>query len=106
MFLRGLAAVCDDAHRGGRPVDLIAGDFNACGRSRGFDAIGRSGAGYEIAGARRGWFRATYPAKFPLYDIDHVVCARAVETSGWELFGGDGTNHRGQFVVLRVPEGR
>jgi endonuclease/exonuclease/phosphatase family metal-dependent hydrolase len=101
-FLHALARVCDDTHKAGKPIDVIAGDFNALGRSRGFDAIERSAGGYAIAAAQHRWYRATYPASLPLYDIDHVLCARDVEADACHLFGAGGTNHRGECVSIRL----
>ena len=84
---------------------MIAGDFNSLGRSRGFDAIERSGGGYAIAAAQHRWFRATYSANFPLYDIEHVV-ARLGERRSVLHVRNHGTNHRGQCVLIRLGQRR
>jgi endonuclease/exonuclease/phosphatase (EEP) superfamily protein YafD len=79
-------------------VDIIAGDFNAVSRSVGFDAI-RS-AGFALASrTARGW-RGTYPAKLPLYDIDHVWVGAPYVPGGCDMLDSPGTNHRGQLVFV------
>ena len=106
-MLRDIAAASDGAARRGEPFDVIVGDFNSTGRSVGFDTVARAGgAGFRPAAEHcRGW-RATWPAPFPLYDIDHVWLRGGVAVLGCELFSGGRTDHRGQFVRLALPPGK
>ena len=98
--LGAIAQFCRDAAASGTPIDLIAGDFNAVGRSVGFDAI--AGAGFTSAGASgRGW-RASWPSICPLYDIDHVWVGQRWNIAAVERFTNLATDHRGQLVRLNV----
>jgi endonuclease/exonuclease/phosphatase family metal-dependent hydrolase len=93
-----LAAVAGRARA--RDVDIVAGDFNAVSRSVGFDAL--RAAGFRLAsGQCRGW-RGTYPAKLPLYDIDHVWVGGSGghDVGGCDLLDSPGTNHRGQVAYI------
>ena len=104
-MLHDVAAACDAAARQGRPVDVVVGDFNAVGRSVGFDAIAASGgAGYRRASDyHRGW-RGTWPVPLPVYDIDHAWVRHGTAVLGCELFYDLSTDHRGQCVRLAMPE--
>ena len=105
-MLHDLAAACEAEAALGRPVDVVVGDFNAVGRSVGFDRL-RSGAGGRVADRRAsdycGGWRATWPFPVPMYDIDHAWVRRDVAVLGCELFSDRGTDHRGQLVRLAVP---
>jgi endonuclease/exonuclease/phosphatase family metal-dependent hydrolase len=104
-FLDDIAAACQDAARRGRPYDVVVGDFNAVGRSRGFDAVRAATPGYrESAAYSRNW-RGTWPYPLPVYDIDHVFVRTGVAITGAELFSPPGleTDHRGHFVQLALP---
>lgn len=106
-FLHDIAAACDEAARRGEPVDVIVGDFNAMGKSVGFDAVAASGgSGYRRAAEYSGGWRATWPVPLPLYDIDHAWARNGLSVLGCELFSGGRTDHRGQIVKLALPPER
>jgi endonuclease/exonuclease/phosphatase family metal-dependent hydrolase len=98
--LGAIAQFCRDAAASGTPIDLIAGDFNAVGRSIGFDAI--AGAGFTSAGASGAGWRATWPSICPLYDIDHVWLSPRWTITSLERFTNLVTDHRGHIVRLNV----
>lgn len=91
------------AHLAGQTVDVVAGDFNTPGRSVAFDRMGEPAGGYVRAAQFAPGWRATWPAKLPLYDIDHVWVHRAWGVRGCELFTNLKTDHRGQVVTLGPP---
>lgn len=93
-----LADECARADREGRPVDLIAGDFNSVGTSIGFNALASTAGGYALASRQtRGW-RATWPSYFPMYDIDHVWVSKRWGVIGCDRFSTLGSDHRAQVV--------
>jgi endonuclease/exonuclease/phosphatase family metal-dependent hydrolase len=83
----------------GGDADIIAGDFNAVARSVGFDAI-RS-QGFALASRAGSGWRGTYPAKLPLYDVDHVWLGRRYIPVACDMLDSPGTNHRGQLVLVK-----
>ncbi|HEV2294225.1 MAG TPA: endonuclease/exonuclease/phosphatase family protein [Tepidisphaeraceae bacterium] len=98
--LHAVAQIMRDAEMSGAPIDLVAGDFNAVGRSVGFDAIAE--AGFTSAGAiGRGW-RGTWPSMLPLYDIDHVWVTNRWAITRVDPVANDATDHRGQVVRAMV----
>jgi endonuclease/exonuclease/phosphatase (EEP) superfamily protein YafD len=99
--LHDVALICDSARQSGRPIDVIAGDFNCVGRSIGFDAFEE--AGYALASRASGEWRGTWPAPLPLYDLDHVWVRREVSVIDCDLFGNSHTDHRGQVVRFATP---
>lgn len=101
-FLRDIVATCGRRRLEGRPVDLIAGDFNCVARNLGFEEIGRGG--YRLASRRCGGWRGTFPASLPLYDIDHVWVAREARGLRCATFGARTSDHRGQLVRFRRPK--
>ena len=104
-MLHDLAKTCARAAEEGAPIDLIVGDFNAVSRSIGFDEVGRSGGGYQLASRFcRGW-RGTWPSLIPLLDIDHIWARTGWKVLGCRLFTNFASDHRGQLVVLGIPEG-
>jgi endonuclease/exonuclease/phosphatase (EEP) superfamily protein YafD len=85
----------------GEPIDILAGDFNTPIRSIGFEGFWENG--YRLASrAARGW-RATFPAEYPLLDIDHVWLGPGFRLRDCELFGCSASDHRGQLVVFELP---
>ena len=106
-MLHDIAAACDRLARRGQPVDVIVGDFNAVGRSIGFDAFAAAGEeGYRRSSDYGGGWRATWPAPVPVYDIDHLWVRNDWAVIGCELFSARGTDHRGQFVRVALPPRR
>jgi endonuclease/exonuclease/phosphatase (EEP) superfamily protein YafD len=99
--LSDVLALCRAASKRGRPIDLIAGDFNAVGRSIGFDAFPEKG--YRLASdSARGW-RGTFPSWCPLYDIDHVWLGGYLSARECAFVTNRHTDHRGQTVRVRMP---
>jgi len=99
-MLGTIASFLDEQAAEGESIDLIAGDFNSVGRSVGFAALSQSGGGYvRAADVARGWI-ATWPARCPLYDIDHVWVSRCHRLIACELFGHRGADHRGHLVCI------
>jgi endonuclease/exonuclease/phosphatase family metal-dependent hydrolase len=83
----------------GRPVDVVAGDFNAVGQAIGFEAFARQG--YADAARHCRTWRGTYPRWLPLYDIDHIWISPRWRVSGGQTFATDGSDHRGTVARLR-----
>ena len=107
-FLGDITAACEAAAKAGRPYDVIVGDFNAVGRSIGFDAVHAAAGGYARASDYSGEWRGTWPYPLPVYDIDHVLVRRTSAVLGCDLFSsrpGD-TDHRGQFVTVGFDPAR
>jgi endonuclease/exonuclease/phosphatase (EEP) superfamily protein YafD len=102
-MLHQIARACSQAYDSGKPIDLVVGDFNAVGRSIGFDAIGRAGSGYRLASRSCPGWRGSWPAFFPLFDIDHVWVRDGWTIASCELFTRRASDHRGQVVALGMP---
>lgn len=96
--LHAVAQICRDVALSGKPIDIIAGDFNAVGRSVGFDAI--AAADFTSAGATAPGWRATWPAPVPLYDIDHLWTSADWPITAFDRFTNSVTDHRGQVARL------
>ncbi len=96
--LRAVAQLCHEAAVSGNPIDFIAGDFNAMGRSVGFDALRT--AGFVSAGAQSSGWRGTWPAICPLYDIDHIWIGPQSSIATFARFANRATDHRG--IVTRI----
>lgn len=95
-MLGDLAARVTAAEAAGRPVDLLAGDFNAPAKSVGFNALR---AKYWLAGEHSFAWRATWPSIFPLVDVDHIWLRREVLGGQQVRFRTDARlDHRGQVV--------
>ena len=107
-FLHDVAAACEAAAKEGRPYDVIVGDFNAVGRSVGFDEVRAAAGGYVRASDYSGGWRGTWPVPLPVYDIDHVLVGNdGAAVLGSELFSSHpmDTDHRGQIVTLGLGTG-
>jgi endonuclease/exonuclease/phosphatase (EEP) superfamily protein YafD len=99
--LSDVLALTRAASKRGQSIDLIAGDFNAVGRSIGFDAF--ADKGFRLASDRaRGW-RGTFPSWCPLYDIDHVWVGGYPSATECTFVTNRHTDHRGQVVRVRMP---
>jgi endonuclease/exonuclease/phosphatase (EEP) superfamily protein YafD len=94
--LHDIVRICDSARQSGRPIDVIAGDFNCVGRSIGFEAF--KDAGYALASRASGEWRGTWHAFLPVYDLDHVWVRRELPVIDCDLFGNSHSDHRGQVV--------
>lgn len=102
-MLEDVAAACRRAAEEGEPYDALAGDFNAVGRSVGFDAIRSAAGGYEAASRSSVGWRGTWPMPLPIYDIDHVWARSPLRVLRCDLFANLACDHRGQFVLLSPP---
>jgi endonuclease/exonuclease/phosphatase family metal-dependent hydrolase len=104
-FLEDITTACWDATLRGKPYDIVVGDFNAVGRSIGFESVRSAAGGYRPASDySRGW-RGTWPMPLPVYDIDHVLVGSGVAVTGCDMFSSLtlDTDHRGHFVTLALP---
>jgi endonuclease/exonuclease/phosphatase (EEP) superfamily protein YafD len=102
-FLNDVAELCRRGEAEGKPIDVLAGDFNTPSRSVGFDAFAEVAGGYRLGSqAQRGW-RGTFPTELPLLDIDHVWVRRGLPIHDAELFSNWATDHRGQVVRFALP---
>jgi len=80
-------------------IDIVAGDFNALGQSRGFSRF-RS-AGFREASAHDFTLRSTWPAGYPTFSIDHVFVRTPHRLVGVHTFDGP-SDHRGQVVDFQL----
>jgi endonuclease/exonuclease/phosphatase (EEP) superfamily protein YafD len=97
-MLHDIGQVCASAAESGEPIDLIVGDFNAVSRSIGFDSLASAGGGYHLSSRYSLGWRGTWPAFFPVFDIDHVWVHSRWRILGCLLFTNLATDHRGQIV--------
>jgi endonuclease/exonuclease/phosphatase family metal-dependent hydrolase len=95
-FLVAIADLCRAASNGGRPFDVVVGDFNTPARSLGFDSL--MDQGYTLASRSTAGWRGTFPSWLPLYDIDHVWLGPGLGIRSCRLYNGPSTDHRGQFL--------
>lgn len=86
---------CQKEKQAGHAVDVIVGDFNAVGRSRGFDSWE---VDYRLAARVAGVWRGSWIAFLPLYDIDHVWLKNSIHNIQVQFFANAISDHRGQFV--------
>lgn len=97
-----LADITDQTERANSeeaPYDLIVGDFNTSATSVGFDRLRADG--WRLASETTGGWRGTYPARLPLYDIDHIWVGPTGEVLQGFRFTNGTADHRGQVIVLR-----
>jgi endonuclease/exonuclease/phosphatase family metal-dependent hydrolase len=99
-FFKKLEARRSESER--RPFDIVAGDFNTPSRSLGFDAF--AAQGYALASRSAGGWRGTFPARLPIYDVDHVWISPAGRVGQCTLFNVPFTDHRGQVVRILNAE--
>lgn len=98
LLLSDLAAVLRDYHLKGQTIDIVAGDFNALGRSRGFDVFPTLGDGlWRASDYYFGW-RGTWLFPLPLYDIDHVWLSQRFKPVRVDFLASFASDHRGQVV--------
>jgi endonuclease/exonuclease/phosphatase (EEP) superfamily protein YafD len=103
-MLRDIARACARAADAGEPIDVLVGDFNAVSRSIGFDDFESAGGGYQLASrACPGW-RGTWPAYFPVLDIDHIWARNGWTVLGCRLFTNLASDHRGQVADLLMRD--
>ena len=102
-MLLDIARACVLSNDEGTPYDAMIGDFNAAGRSLGFDAVRAAAGGYELTSWSCSGWRGTWPMPLPVYDIDHVWVHTGCRVLACSLFANPASDHRGQFVRLMVP---
>jgi len=90
-------------HAQRKPIDIIAGDFNAISRSRGFDEFATVGGGYHLAAKFSFDWRGTWKSYLPLYDVDHVWVHKHFQGLKAELFTNRSSDHRGQWLQFQLP---
>jgi hypothetical protein len=83
-----------------QPIDVIAGDFNAIRRSRGFDDYPTMGEGYWLAGEKTQGWRGTWKSYLPLFDIDHVWLSHSFKPIYTQFLFDFASDHRGQLVTF------
>jgi endonuclease/exonuclease/phosphatase family metal-dependent hydrolase len=103
-MLHDIAGACSQAYNSGEPIDLVVGDFNAVGRSVGFDALEHAGNGYLLVSRCCVGWRGSWPSFFPLFDIDHVWVRSDWTIVSCRLFTNLASDHRGQVVRLGFPK--
>jgi endonuclease/exonuclease/phosphatase (EEP) superfamily protein YafD len=102
-MLAKVDAICQLGMREGKPVDILAGDFNTPRRSIGFDSFsGRQR--YSLASDKAFGWRGTFPAALPLFDIDHVWVRADFPVLECAFFANPNTDHRGQLVRFSMPD--
>ncbi|MDM8567330.1 hypothetical protein QUF74_16985, partial [Candidatus Halobeggiatoa sp. HSG11] len=102
-MLKSMLKTIKNYHAKGKPIDIIAGDFNALSRSLGFEKFGYVGGGYNLAAKFSLGWRGTWKSYLPLYDLDHIWVHKRFQELKTELFTNLNTDHRGQVVHLHVP---
>ena len=101
-LLRDIAQFIAYSEQQGKPIDIIAGDFNTISRSLGFDALDQVGGGYHLASKYSSNWRGTWMSILPLYDIDHVWVHKRFPGLSANLFTNLATDHRGQLVKFNL----
>ena len=101
-MLLDIARTCLLSKDEGTPYDAMIGDFNAVGRSVGFDAVRDAAGGYELASWSCSGWRGTWPMPLPVYDIDHVWVHAGCRVLSCSLFANPASDHRGQLVQLML----
>lgn len=93
----GLLEACEQGGLGA--VDLVVGDFNA---TDGSVIITRCFPGYRdaLATAGSGWL-ATWPRRFPLWKIDHVLMRPGVSAGTARTLDPGTSHHRATRVQIR-----
>jgi len=101
LLLNAVQQTVRDAEATGHPISLIAGDFNAISRSRGFDGFADLTGGFHLASQASFDWRATWIATLPLYDIDHIWVHHRLRIIQADVFTNWASDHRGQIVELQ-----
>ncbi len=83
--------------------DIVVGDFNCSRRSR---FLARLPKGYSHAywRAGSGW-SATWPAAFPLWDLDQCIIGERIVPIRYQLLPGEPSDHRLQRLDFRLAGG-
>lgn len=84
--------------------DIIVGDFNCSRRSR-FLAHLPEGYSHAYWRAGSGW-SATWPAAFPLWDLDQCVIGERIVPVRYRILAGEPSDHRLQRLDFRLATAR
>lgn len=103
-LLNHIAQIVEVYHQQEKPIDIIAGDFNAVARSRGFDQLTTLAGGYQLAGRITWGWRGTWMTGLPLYAIDHVWVNRRFCVAHTQFISNLASDHRGQLVTILLNE--
>jgi len=103
-MLTDIVKAISAAYKRGKPIDIVAGDFNAISISLGFDAFSQVSGGYNLASKFASGWRGTWKAYLPLYDIDHVWVHKRFQALRTKLFTNRKSDHRGQLVEFQLVE--
>ncbi len=80
--------------------DMVLGDFNMTRRGAALKtAFPDLVHAYDQAGTGYG---ATYPRKFPLFHIDHILLAETIQAQSYKLINPHAGRHRMQIAEIRV----
>jgi len=79
---------------------LLAGDFNAPGNTQNLRFPGFKNAQREVG---RG-FHLTFPGRFPIFGIDHVLGNDAIEFQSCEVLNTGFSDHRAMLVRFRMHQ--
>ncbi len=83
-------------------IDAVLGDFNSTTRNIGFSSL--QALGYREATDFDFTYRGTWPAKLPIYGIDHMLIAPKHRILNARSFRSRGSDHRGLFVDLQFVD--
>ncbi len=97
-MLADMTKTIADYQTAGKPIDIIAGDFNALSISLGFEDFDQVAGGYNLAAKFSNDWRGTWKSYLPLYDLDHVWVHKRFTGLRAKLFTNLKTDHRGQIV--------
>ncbi len=97
-MLADMTKTIADYQTAGKPIDIIAGDFNALSRSLGFEKFNQVAGGYNLAAKFSNGWRGTWKSYLPLYDLDHVWVHKRFTGLRTNMFTNLKTDHRGQIV--------
>ncbi len=101
-MLANIVKTVKDYQIKGKPIDIIAGDFNALSISLGFEDFNRVAGGYHLASKFSNDWRGTWKSYFPVYDVDHVWVHKRFKGLRTNLFTNLKTDHRGQMVRFNL----
>ncbi|MFK5970668.1 MAG: hypothetical protein QM487_11190 [Candidatus Marithrix sp.] len=97
-MLADMTKIIANYQTAGKPIDIIAGDFNALSISLGFKDFDQVAGGYNLAAKFSNGWRGTWKSYLPLYDLDHVWVHKRFTGLRTNMFTNLKTDHRGQIV--------
>ncbi len=104
LLLNDIHQYLQNAAQQGQAIQVVVGDFNSLGRSRGFDTWLEDG--YQLAARRLGAWRGTWPSWLPLYDIDHIWLDASLQALSLNFLSHPEADHLGQlleFATMKAP---